>query len=183
VVPLRGPMLRIAIFGNAGGGKSTLARRLARLTQLPLHTVDMIQYNAAGALPEAEYLRAHTDLLARDVWIIDGFGTVETAWERFGKADTLIHVDLPLATHFWWVTKRLAKGLFVPPEGWPEGSPVWASSLNSYRALWLCHRHLTPRYRQLVAEQAASKCVYRLTSAAQIAALLEIVTREYQPIS
>jgi adenylate kinase family enzyme len=37
-------MRRVAIFGNAGGGKSTLARRLAELTKLPLYVVDMMQF-------------------------------------------------------------------------------------------------------------------------------------------
>ena len=36
-------------------------------------------------------------------------------------ADTLVYVDLPLFRHYRWVTKRLVKGLFVNPEGWPEG--------------------------------------------------------------
>jgi nicotinamide riboside kinase len=29
-------MKRVAVFGNASGGKSTLARQLAELTRLPL---------------------------------------------------------------------------------------------------------------------------------------------------
>ena len=33
-------MKRVAVFGNAGGGKSTLARRLAELTELPLYVLD-----------------------------------------------------------------------------------------------------------------------------------------------
>jgi glyoxylase-like metal-dependent hydrolase (beta-lactamase superfamily II) len=41
-------MKKVAVFGNAGGGKSTLASRLADLTRLPLHTVDMIKFKAGG---------------------------------------------------------------------------------------------------------------------------------------
>ena len=37
-------MRRVAVFGNAGGGKSTLARKLAALTKLPLYPLDMIQF-------------------------------------------------------------------------------------------------------------------------------------------
>jgi hypothetical protein len=66
----------------------------------------------------------------------------------------LIYVDLPLFIQFQWVTKRLIKGLFADPPGWPKNSPLWSSSMQSYRLLWLCHRHLTPKYRQLVAEEA-----------------------------
>ena len=173
-------MKKVAIFGNAGGGKSTLARRLAELTQLPLYPLDLIQFRPGGAaVAHEEYLAAHAGLLRQDAWIIDGFGCVASAWERFGQADTLIHVDLPLATHFRWVTKRLVKGLFATPEGWPEGSPMWKSTMTSYRVLWLCHRRLTPRYRRLVAESAASKRVHHLRSPGQMAAFLDGVGREY----
>jgi hypothetical protein len=55
---------------------------------------------------------------------------VEPAWQRFAAADTLVYVDLPLSTHARWVTRRLLKGLFVPPEGWPAGSPIWSSSMS-----------------------------------------------------
>jgi hypothetical protein len=57
------------------------------------------------------------------------------AWERFAAADTLIHVDLPLFVHSRWITKRLIKGLFADPPGWPENSPLWSSSVQSYRVL------------------------------------------------
>jgi len=168
-------MRKVAIFGNAGGGKSTLARRLAARTGLPLHVVDMMQHKprGEGAISHAEYLNAHTALLSQDAWIIDGFGCVASAWERFSAADTLIYVDLPLSTHFRWVTKRLVKGLFADPEGWPEKSPVWSSTLSSYRVLWGCHRRLTPRYRKLVADAAASKRVHHLRSPASIKAFLQ----------
>ena len=107
------------MFGNAGGGKSTLARRLAAATGLPLYVVDELQFRPGGAaVPHDEYLRMHAELLGRDERIIDGFGSVASAWERFAAADTLVLVDLPLTTHYWWVTKRLLMGLFTPPPGW-----------------------------------------------------------------
>jgi adenylate kinase family enzyme len=172
-------MKRVAVFGNAGGGKSTLARRLAELTRLPLYVVDMMQFRAGGAkVPHDEFLQAHADLVRCDEWIIDGFGNLTTAWERFAAADTLIYVDLPLWIHYSWVTKRLVKGLFADPKGWPENSPLWSSTLSSYRVIPLCHRNLTPKYRQLVAEAAASKRVHHLRSAVQIHSLLEAVKKE-----
>jgi adenylate kinase family enzyme len=171
-------MKRVAVFGNAGGGKSTLAKRLAELTRLPLYPLDMIQFRAGGgAVPHQEYLEA---LLRRDEWIIDGFGCVASAWERFSKADTLVYIDLPLVTHHWFVTKRLIKGLLVTPEGWPDNSPIWSSTVNSYKVLWLCHRRLTPRYRQLVADAAASKPVRHVKSRAEMTAFLDAISCEYE---
>jgi adenylate kinase family enzyme len=174
-------MKKVAVFGNTGGGKSTLARRVAELTQLPLYPLDAIQFKAGGIkVPHEDYLKAHADLLKQERWIIDGFGCVPSAWERFAAADTLIHVDLPLLTHCRWVTKRLVKGMLVTPEGWPDDSPIWSSTMNSYRVLWLCHRHLTPRYRQLVADAASTKQVHHLKSPADMRAFLEVIERRYR---
>ena len=170
-------MKKVAVFGNAGGGKSTLARRLAELTGLPLHVIDMMPFSAGGE----EYLKAHAELLRSDAWIIDGFGSVASAWERFARADTLVYVDLPLFTHFLGVTKRMLKGLFVAPEGWPVGTPVIRTSLQGYRVLWPCHRHLTPNYRKLVAEAHEKKRVHHLRSAAEIAAFLARVSKRGSP--
>src|SRR5947209_10917389 len=172
-------MKRVAVFGNAGGGKSTLARRLAEFTGLPFCSLDAIQFKAGGGkVPHDEYLKTHADLLRRDEWIIDGFGDVPTAWERFAAADTLVYVDLPLFTHYRWVTKRLIKGLFANPEGWPPNSPIWSSTLSSYRVIPLCHRHLTPKYRQLVAKAAAVKRVHHFRSSAAIREFLDTIAHD-----
>jgi adenylate kinase family enzyme len=172
---------RVAVFGNAGGGKSTLARKLAELTRLPLHVVDMMQFREGGvAVPHDEFLKAHAELLQLDAWIIDGYGSVKLAWERFSAADTLVYVDLPFFVHFLWITRRLLNGLFMTPPGWPEGSPVISSTLSSYRVLWLCHRRLTPKYRALVSEVRARKRVHHLRSAGEISAFLDAVRLEAQ---
>jgi adenylate kinase family enzyme len=169
---------KVAVFGNAGGGKSTLARRLAELTRIPLYALDTIKYRAGGGeVPHDQYLKKHAELLERDAWIIDGFGCVESSWERFGAADTLVYVDLSLVTHFLWVTKRLFTGFFVTPEGWPEDSPMLRSTIASYRVLWLCHRQLTPKYRELVSEARHHKRVHHLRSAAEMEAFLEAMRR------
>jgi adenylate kinase family enzyme len=183
-------MRKVAVFGNAGGGKSTLARRLAGITGLPLYVVDLIQFpedryrpeeKDGGKISHEEYLSIHKEILGRDRWIIDGFESVALAWERFAAADTLVHVDLPILSHYWGVTKRFAAGQFRNPKGWPENSPVWESTLDSYRVVWRCHRRLTPRYRQLVAEAAGSKRVHHLRSRAQMRAFVRDAERQQAP--
>jgi adenylate kinase family enzyme len=175
-----GGMKRVAVFGNAGGGKSTLARELAAITGLPLAVVDELQYRAGGVkVPDEEYLQAHATLLANDEWIIDGFGGIKLLWERLEAADTLIHVDLPLAMHAFWVTKRLIKGLFVDPQGWPADSPVISSSISSYRVLWPCHTRLTPKYRSYISESAMRKRVFQLRSRRELMQFLESMRMEH----
>lgn len=37
-------MKRIAVIGNAGGGKSTLCRKLSKAKNIPLYPIDRIQW-------------------------------------------------------------------------------------------------------------------------------------------
>lgn len=180
-------MRRVAVFGNTGGGKSTLAQRLAEITGLPLHVIDIIQYPDGKYRPEEKdggkispeaYRKIHADILCQDQWIIDGFESVPSAWERFAAADTLVYVDLPILTHYWGVTTRFATGLFKNPKGWPERSPIWESTLDAYKVVGRCHRLLTPRYRRYVAEVTSSKRVHHLRSRAAMAAFIQAVIDE-----
>ena len=172
-------MRKVAVFGNAGGGKSTLSKKLSEITGLPLHALDKIKYQSGGieVSPEA-YRHAHRKILDADQWIIDGFGCLETLWERLSEADTLVFLDLPLYVHFWLVTKRWVTGYFKSPEGWPEQSPILKSSLSSYRVLWLCEKRLTPKYRAYVGQAQSIKSVYHIRSTVQISQFLKLIQNE-----
>jgi adenylate kinase family enzyme len=175
-----GKMKKVAVFGNPGGGKSTLSKRLSEITGLPLYILDKIQFQPGGAqVPHEEYKYNHQKILDEDQWIIDGFGCMETLWLRLDKADCLVYIDLPLYIHGWWVTKRLATGFFKPPGGWPENSPILKSSLNSYRALWLCHRYLAPKYREYINLAQSTKSVYHIRTTKQISQFLELIVGKY----
>ena len=53
-------MKKVAVFGNTGGGKSTLSKRLLQITGLPLYVLDKIQYPSGGIeLPPEDYKRTH----------------------------------------------------------------------------------------------------------------------------
>jgi adenylate kinase family enzyme len=172
-------MKKVAVFGNTGGGKSTLSKRLSEITGLPLHILDKIKYQSGGTeVPPEDYKRTHQQILATDRWIIDGFGCMETLWLRLDEADSLVYVDLPLYVHFWWVTKRLITGYSKPPAGWPEKSPILKSSINSYRVLWLCHKYLTPKYREYIEQAQSIKSVYHIRSTKQISQFLELSKNE-----
>jgi len=52
------------VFGNAGGGKFTLAKTFADVTALSLHPIDSIKYKPGGEeIPHADYLEIHAGLL------------------------------------------------------------------------------------------------------------------------
>jgi len=94
-------MRKVAVFGNAGGGKSTLSKRLAEMTGLPLVALDLLQYKPGGGkVPHEEYKAAHNEILQQDRWIVDGYGSLDTIWERLEVADTLVYLDMPVLLHY-----------------------------------------------------------------------------------
>jgi len=173
-------MKKVAVFGNAGGGKSTLSKRLAQTTGLPLIVLDLVQYKPGGEqVPDEEYKTVHAKILQQDRWIIDGFGSLDTVWKRLEAADTLVYIDLPVPQHYFWVTKRLIKSLWVAPEGYPENSPLIKSTLYSYYIVWLCHQKLTPKYREYVEKAKTTKEVFHLQSTRDLDEFWRLITRAY----
>jgi adenylate kinase family enzyme len=172
-------MQKVAVFGNAGGGKSTLSQRLANLTGLPWVPLDSIKYQPGGVVvPHDEFKTAHAALLRQERWIIDGFGSLDTVWQRLDAADTLVYLDLPVLRHYWWVTKRFLQGAWRPPAGWPEHSPLLKGTLNAYYTVHLCHAKLTPRYRDYVKHAQDTKQVYHLRSPQDIQRFCETLAAQ-----
>jgi adenylate kinase family enzyme len=69
-------MTRVSIIGNAGGGKSTLARRLGARLALPAYQVDPLQWLPGWQPAPAEVIGAtHSQWLAQPGWVIDGWGS------------------------------------------------------------------------------------------------------------
>jgi adenylate kinase family enzyme len=184
-------MRRVAVFGNTGGGKSYLSKQLAEITGLPLYVLDILQFadgtykaedKNGGKISSEEYLKLHAEVIKREQWIIDGYGNSASSWERFEKADTLVFIDLPIPVHYWGVTKRFLSGMLKNPSGWPKDSPVWSSTLDSYRVVGLCHRHLTPKYREFVDRAKPSKKVHHLRSRSEMAGFVRAMIEEQSSV-
>ena len=133
--------MKIAVFGKPGGGKSTLAGQIATTASLPLQQLDLLQYEKGGAkvqdeaIPEAARRSPGSETVGhRRVRHSAGIQSDPAC------GNVLVYVERPTLTHYWWVTKRFLKSPFVQPLGWPEGSPMLKSTLNSYRFLRLSDR-------------------------------------------
>lgn len=167
-------MKKIAVFGKPGSGKSTLSKSLAFATGIPLYQLDSIVYKKNGDLVEREIFdKAHENILSNDSWMIDGFGPMGAFNKRLNAADTLIYIDLPYVVTYWLVTKRLLKGLFVKPEGWPEGSSVIQGSLQSYKMLNLSPKFWNNDLLQNLESISADKSLHVIRSVAELNSFVE----------
>ncbi|WED27192.1 adenylate kinase [Vibrio sp. DW001] len=162
-------MRKIAVFGKPGSGKSTVSKSLALATGIPLHQLDSIVYKKNGERVDREVFdEAHESILCSESWIIDGFGPIGSFNKRLEAADTLVYIDLPYSVSYWFVTKRFLKGLFIKPEGWPDGSSVLKGTMESYKVLRLCPKFWNDDFMSRLREKSNSKDVHVIRTVTEL---------------
>lgn len=113
-------MDRIMIFGYAGGGKSTLARKMGDILGIePLH-FDSIHWLPNWVESTVEYKKEKVKpVLEQDRWIIEGNYSKIYWGERLELADTVIFVNVNRFICFYqaWRRSRIYKGKTRPDMG------------------------------------------------------------------
>lgn len=102
-------MLKVIIIGSPGSGKSTFARKLRDITDIPLYYLDMIWHKPDRTnISQEEFDTQLNDILQKDRWIIDGNyqRTLET---RLEKCDTVFLMDFPIDVCLSGAESRIGK--------------------------------------------------------------------------
>jgi adenylate kinase family enzyme len=150
-------MRNVAIVGNSGSGKSSLAAALAVRLGVPHVELDSIFHQADWQPLDAPEFRDRVDrITAADGWVIDGnYRAVrDLIWAR---ADTIVWLDLPR----WTVTRQIVRRSFGRvvrnAELWNGNRERWRNlmSLNPERSVivWSITKH--SHYRRQFAELLA----------------------------
>lgn len=89
-------MKKIMIIGCPGSGKSTFARKLNQITQIPLYHCDMLYWNSDKSyVSKEEFTHRLQTIMDNDQWIIDGnYGS--TMKMRLDACDTVFFLDMSL---------------------------------------------------------------------------------------
>ena len=156
-------MTKIAIIGNAGGGKSTISRRLRDRLKLPLVSIDHMQWKPGWTrVPADEFAEAHARVLREKGWIIDGWGDSSAIEERFRQADTIVLVDYPLWRHYFWTVKRQIGCLFHARIDEPPGCSMLPMTWPLLKMIWSTEKNAMPRLRQQMTALKSQKRVFRI---------------------
>jgi adenylate kinase family enzyme len=160
------PMLRIVIIGNAGGGKSTLARKLAVARGLQHVEIDRLLWQKGWKLtPTDIYTRQHDDIIARDTWLIDGLGQQTSIPSRIARATEVILIDMPLWMHFWLAAERQIAWAAGKLEHAPGGIAQMPPMQALFQSIWDVEQNWMPGVRGLCDEaEAQGKTVIRLAN-------------------
>jgi adenylate kinase family enzyme len=162
---MAGDLNRIAVIGNGGGGKSTLARKMGAALGIHVLVIDKVQFGPGlTRTPESDFNAIHDAELLHDRWIIDGFGPWPAMERRFSLADTIVFVVFPVWVHFLWAARRHYEHRDAGP-GVPYGDLPDAPSVEQmFEVLWKVHEEYTPRFRALFESYRGVKNIVHLTS-------------------
>jgi adenylate kinase family enzyme len=157
---------RISLVGNAGGGKSLLARELGALLSIPVHAIDDIQWGPNWSRQPLDGVQtAHDAWLAQDAWIIDGWGDWGALSRRFAASDLIVFVDFPLRVHEQWALRRQAEVALGLRSDWPpKGCSAAEITGRLLELMRQVDREMLPRLRAMLAEDRFASRVVRLRS-------------------
>jgi adenylate kinase family enzyme len=158
------------VIGNSGGGKSTLARRLASRSKCDHVEIDGLLWQPGWELTPADVYNAeHARLIAGENWIIDGLGRLDSIPERLARATDIILVDMPLWMHFWLAAERQIRWSAGQIENPPAGLTTMPSTEALFRTICEVDQNWMPEIRRLVAlEEQRGKRIFRLGSIADL---------------
>lgn len=149
--------MRIHIVGNAGAGKSTLARRLATMLDCPHIELDALFWEPNWQSAPDEIFRERVEAAtAGDCWIADGnYRRIrETLWQR---VQMVVWLDYSL----WWSLRRLTQRgvqrIRSQEDLWGTGNrETWRGQFLSRDSLYVwaikTHREKRLRYAHLMAD-------------------------------
>jgi adenylate kinase family enzyme len=154
-------MERIAIIGCGGSGKSTIAKRLGTLLDLPVTHLDAIYYDEKWQpLPQDEFAAKQEKLVAGERWLIEG-NYAGTLAIRLAAADTVIFLDLPASVCLWGIVQR--RWRYRGGQHHQDG--VFDRITWSFiRYIWGYRKSMKPRVMALTAEHSPNAKLIMLSS-------------------
>ena len=175
-------MKRVAIVGNAGGGKSTLGRRLAERYRLPFVSVDQIQWRPGWVQADEDVVTRKLDeVTATERWIVDGWGPWPSIERRLARADTIIFVDLPLWMHFWLAAERQISAAQGENRSDPlEGCDQLAVTRRLFELIWKVDQDLKQRLQAMLERRPVTVTYYHVTTLAELEAF-GLTTYQFRP--
>ncbi|MGV1803407.1 adenylate kinase [Agrobacterium vitis] len=146
-------MSRIVILGNAGGGKSTLARKLGEKRGLPHVEIDRFLWQEGWILtPPDVYALKHEKIISEDAWVIDGLGSLDSIPSRVARATEIILIDMALWMHFWLAAERQMAWMAGKLEHAPGDFSAMPPTRELFRTIWDVDQGWMPTIRELCAE-------------------------------
>ncbi|QWW69411.1 AAA family ATPase [Rhizobium sp. WYJ-E13] len=166
---------RIVVIGGSGGGKSTLAQKLASHFDLTYLSIDRDIRWLPGWVERGkeEQRQRIIERIAGERWIMDGTNT-STFDIRLPRTDIVIWVRMPRLLCVWGVLTRWLKHLGRTR---PEMAPGCIEKVDweFLEFIWTFEKKFTPRVTAAIAAHGPHVPVLQVKSRRQMRALLDLL--------
>jgi adenylate kinase family enzyme len=166
---------RIMVIGCSGGGKSTLAQKLAHQFDLTYLSIDRdIRWLSGWVERSREEQRQRiVERIAGERWIMDGTNT-STFDIRLPRADIVIWVRMPRLLCLWGVMTRWLKHIGRTR---PEMAPGCIEKVDwqFLEFIWTFEKKFSPRVTSAIAAHGPHAPVLQVKSRRQMRALLDLL--------
>lgn len=131
---------RVLVTGNAGSGKTSFASSLAKVLDVPCHSLDGIVWQERWRkTPQPEKDSQIETLIATDAWVIDGVSD-----RALQAADVVVFLDVPRLVSAWRAMRRNVRYLFKSRPGLPPRCPEILVIPKLARLIWRFPNHVRP---------------------------------------
>ncbi len=150
-------MDKIHITGNAGSGKTTLARELGAALDLPVFGLDKIVWQAGWVKTPREIVECkERELISKPKWIIEGVSHgVRDA------ADVFIFLDVSRKTSIVRCAKRNWRFLFSSRPELPDNCPEIRIVPQLLKIIWAFKDRVRPEIMKDVSEHPGRSIIVR----------------------
>jgi len=165
------------ILGSAGAGKTQLARSIAGRAGLPVVHLDLLFWRPGWIpAPRGEAYRRLAAAIERPQWILDGNFLPENGAQdpRFGRADTVIFLDVSRTRCLWRVVSRLLRDRGRARADLPEGCSE-GFDFPLLRWIWSYPAVDRPRVLELLEGLDERTTVHHLRSRSDVDGLLSAI--------
>jgi hypothetical protein len=137
---------KILITGNAGSGKTTFSKVLAKHIHLPRYGLDSIVWKSGWKKTSDEEKREKIQsLIDKDSWIIDG-----VSGQAFRAANVVYFLDISLRRCLFNILRRFLLNGFKTREGLPSNCPEYIGAIKAIQVALLYQRHTRPWILEMI---------------------------------
>lgn len=152
-------MKKIVVIGSSGAGKSTFAKKLALVLDIPLYHLDQMNWRSGWQeVSKEEQKQMQLEVLKKDAWIIDGNygGTLDV---RLQEADTVVFLDFHRVICTSRALRRVLRYRNQVRPDMAEGCPE-RFNLEFIKYIWNFPKTKTPHILKRLQELPSEKRVF-----------------------
>ncbi|WP_053006083.1 P-loop NTPase family protein [Kiloniella spongiae] len=148
-------MRKIHITGNAGAGKTTLAKEIGTALGLPVFGLDKIVWQPGWKkCPRDVRIKKELELSSKPEWVIDGVS------EKIREAaDIIIFLDVKRSTAFFRCAKRNWRYLFKSRPELPVNCPEILIIPCLLKIIWQFQDHVRPDILKSISQRPSSSYI------------------------